>query len=336
MAESSAIEWTDATVNFWWGCTKVGPGCDHCYAETWNKFRGNGLWGAGAPRRLIKSAKSTIRKLNRDHDRFVAEHGRRRRVFIQSMSDTFDNEVDQSWRGDAFSEIETAPNLDIQLLTKRLPNVPKMIPAHWRAGYWPRHVGLMITVVNQEEADRDVPRLIEMKSLYNIPWIGLSCEPLLEPLDLRQWLYDYGCGCGWGGDSPADYCNGCGWVGHAPGEIGEARCLECREMISDYNACPDCGANDGGQTSFGPNNTWLDWIIVGGESGRHARQTDADAIRTIRDQCAATGTPFLFKQWGEYVPTSDANGPYMMWAGKKAAGRLLDGRTHDEFPRVAA
>jgi protein gp37 len=270
MAESSAIEWTDATVNFWWGCTKVGPGCDHCYAETWNKFRGNGLWGAGAPRRWVKSAVATIHKLERDHGRFLAAHGRRRRVFIQSMSDTFDNEVDQVWRDVAFAEIENAIHLDVQLLTKRVPNVDKMVPAAWRSGYWPRHVGLMITVVNQMEVARDVPRLIELKNRFNIPWIGLSCEPLRAWLDLSQLLAD------------------------------------------------------------------LDWIIVGGESGRHARQIDADAIRAIRDQCAAAGTPFLFKQWGKYVPTSDANGPYMMWAGKKAAGRVLDGRTHDEFPRIAA
>lgn len=56
MAETSAIGWTDSTVNFWWGCTKVGPGCDFCYAETWAKRTGGELWGQGVPRRKIKSA----------------------------------------------------------------------------------------------------------------------------------------------------------------------------------------------------------------------------------------------------------------------------------------
>lgn len=48
MAEKTKIEWCDATVSFWWGCTKVSPGCDHCYAESWNAFRGNGEWGPEA------------------------------------------------------------------------------------------------------------------------------------------------------------------------------------------------------------------------------------------------------------------------------------------------
>jgi protein gp37 len=64
MAETSAIEWTDSTVNFWWGCTKVGPGCDHCYAETLNKFRGTGEWGQDAPRRKIKGATTALMRLN--------------------------------------------------------------------------------------------------------------------------------------------------------------------------------------------------------------------------------------------------------------------------------
>lgn len=276
MADRSAIEWTDATVNFWWGCTKIGPGCDHCYAETWNAFRGNKVWGLGAPRRKILGAAETLRRLNRGHDRFFAQHGRRRRVFMQSMSDLFDNEVDAAWREEAFSAAEAANNLDIIFLTKRISNVIKLAPLRWTHDRWPRHIGLMITVVNQEEADRDIPRLIYRADRSNIPWIGLSVEPMLGRMDLSVWL-------------PA-----------------------------------------------------IDWVIVGGETRQGARPIDADWVRSIRDQCATAGgsrkaTPFFFKQWGEYVPTSDANGPYMMKAtSKKDAGRELDGRTHDQFWRSAA
>lgn len=87
----------------------------------------------------------------------------------------------------------------------------------------------------------------------------------------------------------------------------------------------------------------IDWVIVGGESGPGARPMHPDWVRSIRDQCESIGVPFLFKQWGEYCPgekgrlyherTLDfTDGQPMVKVGKKAAGRLLDGRTWDEFP----
>ncbi|PRD42358.1 phage Gp37/Gp68 family protein [Phyllobacterium phragmitis] len=75
-----------------------------------------------------------------------------------------------------------------------------------------------------------------------------------------------------------------------------------------------------------------DWVIVGGESGPGARPMHPDWVRSIRDQCAAADVPFFFKQWGSHKLTSDCNGPYMIPASKKDAGRALDGRTHDDFP----
>lgn len=80
----------------------------------------------------------------------------------------------------------------------------------------------------------------------------------------------------------------------------------------------------------------IGWIIAGGESGHHARPIQLQWARSLRDQCQMARVPFLFKQWGEYEPTSDANGPYMMKASsKQAAGRLLDGVEHNGFPEVA-
>lgn len=178
MAENSRIEWTDATVNFWWGCTKVGPGCDHCYAEGWSKRTGHQIWGAGAPRRKIKGAAGTLRKLNQQGGK---------RVFIQSMSDIFDNEVPQDWFSDAWWLIGGALHCQIQIVTKRLPMVEKRLSAIGAS--WPPHAGLIATVVNQAEADRDVPRLLALKAKLGIPWVGLSMEPLLGPVVLREeWL----------------------------------------------------------------------------------------------------------------------------------------------------
>jgi protein gp37 len=101
-----------------------------------------------------------------------------------------------------------------------------------------------------------------------------------------------------------------------------------------------------------PNADWVNWVIVGGESGHGARPMNPNWARSLRDQCAAAGVPLLFKQWGEWLPVDPsgtvitgcgvtptrepafrfAAGHHFTKVGKKAAGRLLDGRTHDEFP----
>lgn len=91
----------------------------------------------------------------------------------------------------------------------------------------------------------------------------------------------------------------------------------------------------------------LHWVVVGGESGKHARPMSPDWARSLRDQCAAAGVPYFFKQWGEWLPmlgqcegvpvkqkTVTSDGWVMGWAGTKAAGRLLDGVLHDAFPEV--
>jgi protein gp37 len=310
MAETSAIEWTDATVNFWWGCTKVGPGCDHCYAETWNNLRGNKQWGQGAPRRRIMGAAAMLRRLDRAHDKWFSQHGRRRRVFMQSMSDLFDNEVDDAWRSEAFEEALQVNNLDLQFVTKRISNVEKMLPLDWRKWGWPAHIGLIVTVVNQEEADRDIPRLLRLKGKLDIPWVGLSIEPMLGRIDLTRINLPDGTLNALTGEISMTV-TGSSW---SPGRISMLpRTVKTRARLPV-----------------------VDWVIVGGESGKNARPIDADAVRLVRNHCAAAGTAFLFKQWGEYRQTSDANGPYMAWWGKKAAGRDLDGRTHDQFPLLTS
>jgi protein gp37 len=181
MADHTTIEWTDATVNFWWGCTKVGPGCDHCYAETWDKRTGGAHWGHGSPRRWIKGAANTLTRLNRQGGK---------RVFIQSMSDLFDNDVETAWFLAAWLRIAAATDCRVQIVTKRISMVEKRL-AEIGAKGWPRHAGLMITVCNQTEADRDIPRLLALKAKLGIPWVGLSMEPLLGPVDLERVYMDH-------------------------------------------------------------------------------------------------------------------------------------------------
>lgn len=185
MAENSAIEWCDSTVNFWIGCTKVSRGCDHCYAEVSTPARTMHIpWGAGAPRHRtgVESWRAPL-MWNRQHEAFFAEHGRRRRVFAQSLSDTFDNEVPDAWRVQALDLMEHTPNIDWLVLTKRVGNVRGMVPARWlEAGGWPQHIRIGMTAVNQDELDRDIVKLLLLKCPN-----FLSLEPLLGPITFTGW-----------------------------------------------------------------------------------------------------------------------------------------------------
>ncbi len=271
MAERTNIAWCDATVNFWWGCTKVSPGCDNCYAEEWNAFRGNGMWGPGAPRREIMGAPALMAKLQRQAAAFRAEHGRPMLVFCQSMSDTFDNEVDDAWRERMWAAIEAAPDLRIMMLTKRGVNVPKMVPASWREK-WPAHVGLMQSICTQREANREIVRLLEMKRDFEIPWCGVSMEPLLEMVDIRTLRIS--------GNLHLDA---------ATGQIIALRRNQPARQAADVL-------------------THLDFVIVGGESGKNARPMHPAWEERIRRQLQGTGVAYFFKQWGHFVPDYEFTG----------------------------
>lgn len=182
MAQTTGIAWTDATFNPWLGCTKVGPGCEHCYAEDLVTRRMGLGWGDDAPRR--RTAESTW-KQPRAWNR-AREQGRPSAplwVFCASLADVFDNKVDPEWRADLWRLIEQCPHLRWQLCTKRITNVRKMVPDH----KWFRrnqHVGLLITTVTQEEVDRDVPRLLKFKQDHEPAWVGLSVEPQIERIGI--------------------------------------------------------------------------------------------------------------------------------------------------------
>jgi protein gp37 len=179
VSRDSKIEWTHHTFNPWWGCTKVSPGCKHCYAETWAKRLGQKVWGSGVDRRELSANywKQPI-LWNRD-----AERSRQRaRVFCASMADVFENRRDlDALRLKLWSIIEETPHLDWLLLTKRPHNVARL--CRWRTN-WPDNVWLGATAENQTWLDRRLPALVAS----NAKILFLSCEPLLGPLDLSQWL----------------------------------------------------------------------------------------------------------------------------------------------------
>jgi protein gp37 len=185
MAENSGIAWTTHTFNAWVGCTKVGPGCDHCYAENWKARFAGGVapnWGPGAPRRrtTIQAWNKPLRwqRLRRE----AIERGENPapvRVFCASLADVFDNEVPSEWRADLWDLIRSCPDLDWQLVTKRVGNVHKMVPP---IGL-PRNVIVIATIVNQDEADRDLPKLMDLVEGGLAYSIGVSYEPALEDVD---------------------------------------------------------------------------------------------------------------------------------------------------------
>jgi protein gp37 len=176
--ENSAIAWTDHTFNPWIGCTRVGPGCDHCYAEALDqRFDGGAHWGPGAPRRRTSQANwANLRRWDRDAERT----GARPWVFVASMADVFDNEVAAEFRADLWELIRECRNLNIIIVSKRIGNAFVMLPLDWRDNF--RHCGLVATVVTQKEFDRDAPRLLNLKTVYGTSWIGVSIEPQLEAI----------------------------------------------------------------------------------------------------------------------------------------------------------
>jgi len=182
MAEATAIGWTDSTFNPWIGCTRVGPGCDHCYAEALDrrhKWGGRTHWGSGK-RRMRTSP--TYWKQPILWDSIAERTHRQRRVFCASLADVFDNEVDPDWRRDLFALIARTPNLTWQILTKRIGNAEKMLPPNWGVGY--QNVWIGATMVNQEEVDRDLAKLIGLPAMLRF----VSYEPALGPVELSPGL----------------------------------------------------------------------------------------------------------------------------------------------------
>lgn len=182
--EGTGISWTDLTFNPWIGCTKVSPACDHCYAEGLATTRLGVEWGPGAARR--RTAPGNWAKPPR-WNRIAMEAGHRLKVFCASLADVLDNAVDDQWRADLAAMIIATPWLDWMLLTKRIGNARKMLAAMFPDGV-PDNVALGVTIANQEEADRDLPKALSVKAGLGIRRLFLSMEPLLGPVNLAPWL----------------------------------------------------------------------------------------------------------------------------------------------------
>lgn len=268
--KNTPIQWTDHSLNFWWGCVKVSPGCEHCYAETLSNRYKRAVWGP---------AKTTPRWRTtgpwRDvlaWDRQAAKKGVRQRVFCQSMSDFFEEHPQlDAWRLDAFDILESLQWLDVQLLTKRPENITRMVPWSWVSGQWPEHVWIGTSVEDQKRADERIPHLIRIPAAVRF----VSIEPLLGPVDLTsiEWPNTAG--------HRVDVLRGGYWN---------------KAGILFGGPSAGYGEPKGGFTSHSDMPGVIDWVITGAESGHGARTMNLDDARSLRDQCAAAGVKFFMKQ----------------------------------------
>lgn len=246
MAETTKISWAHSTHNFWVGCTKISPACDHCYAADWAKRTGqSGLWSGELRRTTPQNWRKPL-----SWNAKAAKSGETHRVFSSSLSDFFDNQAPAEWRDDAWALIRATPHLTWLLLTKRPQNIARMLPPDWAVGY--DNVWLGTTAEDNKHYRQRWQHLAAIPARIRF----LSFEPALD-------------------------------------SIGDL-CLRSRHA---------------------PN-----WVIVGGESGHHARPMHPDWVRNVRSQCSEARVAFHFKQWGTHHGKNSHDAP------------LLDGRTWQEFP----
>jgi protein gp37 len=178
--ENSKIEWTDHTFNPWIGCQEVSPGCANCYAKQMMDHRLHRVeWGPHGERKRTSAQNWTMPLRWARHAR---DSGIRQRVFCASLADVWDNSVSPQWRADLFSLINSTPELDWLLLTKRPENICKMWTAA-TAGFtsWPfANVWLGTTCETQEYYDHRWYTLCQIPAAVHF----ISYEPALGPLSL--------------------------------------------------------------------------------------------------------------------------------------------------------
>lgn len=300
MADKTSIEWTDTTWNCLTGCTPVSHGCTNCYAAQLSATRLKDTPRYKGLAVLNSRGQGVFNGVVRMHEDKLLEPLKwrtPRRVFVNSMSDVFHEAVPFEFIDKMFAVMALCPQHTFQILTKR----PERMAEYFAPGnrgdiIW----GNMVRLSKRDLTEADslafsqcptnvwLGTSVEDQTTANerIRWLTkcpslvrfLSSEPLIGPVDLTR--LDHG------------------------GIFGEVDVTHGRIMSA--------GAMSRVEHPI------LHWVIVGGESGPHARPMDMDWARSLRDQCTAAGIAFFFKQVGGNRPKSN--------------GRLLDGRTWDEYP----
>lgn len=293
------IEWAQESWNPITGCSKVSAGCRNCYAERMARRLAGRHGYPPAPNHFDVTLRPE--RLGQP-----LKWKKPRTVFVCSMSDLFHEDVHYSYIYNVWRIMTNCQAHTFIVLTKRAGRMSKIVNGLISSGEFsvaPNIWGL-VSVEDQDQTWR-------IDELMKSPFVvrGVSVEPMLGLMDLRRYLW----------------------------------CLDCEEEAAPCEPCLKSGQYDGPK---------LDWVIAGGESGPGARPTHPDNFRSLRDQCQAAGVAYFFKGWGAWKPYPNdgrfgpvpskrvhwfgkVEGPPDMWyIGKKAAGRLLDGREHNGWPEV--
>lgn len=337
MADSK-IEWTDAVWNPVTGCTRVSAGCDHCYAVGMTarlEAMGKNSMTNATQQKCLRDKYAGLTVMNkagerqfngkiRTHDdalEIPLRWKKPRRIFVNSMSDLFHRDVPFEFIDRVFAVMSLCPQHTFQVLTKRPERMAEYLFAWEMCDNHGRpireRVARAIADLPSCRGHTPISPTIEWP-LKNV-WLGTSAENQ-EAADER--------------------------IPHLLRCPAAVRFLSCEPLLgpiefSDVSKRSDAVLQLGELSLSG-----IDWVIVGGESGSKARPMHPDWARSIRDQCAAAGVAFFYKQWGEWCET-DLNpnkkarkhcfddGKLMQRIGKKATGRLLDGVEHNEMPVTA-
>lgn len=277
------------------GCTPCSPGCDHCWAAAMTRrFEKTPL--LGSPKwPLVNSVGQYNGQITTHPERLSVPMKRRKPTVFAVWNDLFHESVPDDFIERVFAAMEATPRHTYLILTKRPRRMSEFVNYPSGKHLTLDNVWFGLTVCNQEEADEKIPIFLQVPGKKY-----LSIEPLISPI----WL-------------PASALSRMGTGGRA----------------TNGSYCP--GISTGG----------IEAVILGGETGPGARPMHPDWVRSVRNQCAEAGVPFFFKGWGEWVPagmvedetkfnTCLVDGTIMCRVGRKASGRLLDGRTHNDLPWV--
>jgi len=336
MSDKTHIEWTNATWNPVTGCTKVSAGCKHCYAERdWARLSAN-------PATRYYGRAFTDVQCHSDVLELPLRWTKPRRIFVNSMSDLFHPDVPDQFIADVFAYMAYARHHTFQVLTKRPERMRALLTNH----EWIEEMYSASTALAHDDAceilgrrgafdanrrtGTDIRAFDPTFSLSNV-WLGVSVEDQATADERIPLLLQ----------TPAAVR----WISAEP-LLGPMNLAQIRD--ADVLLFPLAGevSGEGRNEPMPLRNGGIDWVVAGGESGPKARPMHPNWARSLRDQCAAAGVSFLFKQWGEFLPIPDAEDrgliasglnpvrSAMMRVGKKTAGRLLDGILHDGYPEA--
>jgi protein gp37 len=359
VADRTRVEWTradDGTPGATWpivtGCEHMSPGCDRCYAArlTAGRLRNNPAYAGLAEGGRFNGE---VRLLP-DRLDWPLHWRKPRRIFVCSMSDLFHKDVPVEFIARAWAVMAATPQHTYIVLTKRHARMRSVLrdECHCRSGHvpgehfrsvmewastphsptyipglksgmsnavpWPLpNVWIGVSAEDQKWANIRIPALLDTPAA--VRWV--SAEPLLGPINLN----------------PDDH------TGHDSDHQGT------------HYECLACSTDDKSVTYVERPFPEIDWLVVGGETGPGARPVHPDWIRSLRDQCVDASVPFYLKQWGDWLPLDGHreymslppiqpgrtrewvrpfgdDGPTMCRIGKRHAGRVLDGRTWDQYP----